>query len=127
MFFKYRACHLTIYEEKTAKHTIYNQIDYINLRQNRKRSMMNELNENINHRIESHHRPVKISIRKKLDFERKNNDHPEVLHEIPPNQSSPQQRSFCEKKIQYPHFDHILAWKKGKALLQRKIKVRQQN
>ena len=71
-FFKHRACHITTFEQKTTKSTIYNQIDYIILRQNRKQAMINARS-HINHRIDSDHRLVTTSIWKKL-FGRKNQE-----------------------------------------------------
>ena len=118
-YFKHRACHITTYEQKTAKYTIYNQIDYIILRQNRKQAMINARS-HINHRIDSDHRLVTTSIWKKMDFERNVKRPPRIAEQDPIiSKLSQEQKQLREKIFQSTNSNHILAWKKEPELYSR--------
>ena len=123
-FFKHRACHIT-FQQKKGNNTIYNQIDYILLRQNRKHSMINARS-HINDRIDSDHRLVTTTIHKKIDFQRnkKTIAKKPSLDEVIKNLSD-QQKSLRQKIYQSDNISKIIQWKKERAIIQRKIKIRQ--
>ena len=69
-FFKHKASHITTWEGAHNNKKIYNQIDYILIPANRKKSMINARS-HIVHEVDTDHRLVTAVLFRKNDYERK--------------------------------------------------------